>query len=115
MTTATDLEAEFYRFGRNTADTCRATFVTLLAGRTDDPQLVAAAERGRLEVLADSVEGVHIVVATERTTIARVRDHRGVWDVTNGPVTRWTCSCPEEGGPCCHVLAVQQVSAEVGE
>jgi len=115
VTTETQTEAEFYRFGQNTASTCRATFLTLLANKTHDPQLVAAAESGRLEVLTESVEGVHIVVATEATTIARVRDHRGVWDVTNGPVTRWTCSCPEEGGPCCHVLAVQQVSAEVGE
>src|ERR1039458_2902093 len=55
---------------RNTADVCHATFVTLLASKTSDPQLVAAAESGRLEMLAYSVAGVHIVVATEHTTIA---------------------------------------------
>jgi hypothetical protein len=114
VTTATDLEAEFYRFGQNTADVCHATFVTLLASKTKDPQLIAAAESGRLEVLADSVAGVHIVVATERTTVARVRADDGLHDVTRGHLTGWTCSC-NEVGPCCHILATQQITAGVGQ
>ena len=74
---AADLEAELVKLGRNTADRCEATFYALVAARTADPALVAAAERGRREALergswkAESVEGIHVVVATEQTVIAR--------------------------------------------
>ncbi len=113
---AADLEAELVQLGRNTADRCEATFYALVAARTADPALVAAAERGRREALeqgssrAESVEGIHVVVATEQTVIARVRDDRGIWDVTHGNRTGWSCSCIE-AGTCCHVLAVRQVTA----
>jgi hypothetical protein len=48
---ATDLEDEFETLGRNTSTKCEATFVTIVAARTDDPVLIAAAERGRRQVL----------------------------------------------------------------
>jgi hypothetical protein len=106
--------AEYRQFGQNTASKCRATFLTLLADRTSDPSLVAAAERGRregLEAIVDSTTGVHIVVAPQRTVIARVRDDAGIHDVTRGHHTGWFCSC-SEAGPCAHALAVQQVTEE---
>jgi len=45
------LEDELYQLGANTADRCEATFRALVAARTTDPALVAAAERGRREAL----------------------------------------------------------------
>jgi len=105
--------AEYRQFGANTATTCRATFLTVLASKTDDPQFIAAAERGRLEVL--SVEGIHVVVATEHTTIARVRADDGIWDVVRGHLTGWSCTCNEVGGRCAHVLAVEQLTEGVGQ
>ncbi len=108
MTTTTDFEAEYEQLGRNTASKCRATFVALVASKTENPRLIAAAERGRREVL--SVEGIHVVVATEHTTIARVRADDGIWDVTRGHLTGWGCSCNEVGGRCAHVLAVEQLT-----
>jgi len=56
-------------------------------------------------------EGVHIVVRSDPTVIARVRDDAGIRDVTRGHLTGWSCSCGEDG-PCCHVLAVQQETVE---
>ena len=47
-------------------------------------------------------EGVHIVVRSDPTVIARVRDDAGIRDVTRGHLTGWSCSCGEDG-PCCHV------------
>jgi hypothetical protein len=53
-------------------------------------------------------EGVHIVVvAAGEVVVARVRDDFGIWDVTHGKVSGWSCSCGE-AGVCCHVLAAQQ-------
>jgi len=62
-------------------------------------------------VNADPIEGIHIVLATGTTVIARVRDDAGIFDVTHGCVTGWWCSC-SDGYGCVHVLAVQQVTAE---
>jgi len=47
-------EAEYHQFGQNTAHACRATFLALLAGSTEDPRLIAAAERGRREALEET-------------------------------------------------------------
>jgi len=58
------------------------------------------------------VEGVHVVVATERTVIARVRDDAGIWDVVRGILTGWSCSCGDLA--CCHVLAVRQLTGGAG-
>ena len=105
-TTITDFVAEFEQLGRISAGKwCRATFLTTLAEMTTDPDLIAAAERGREEVLDAAV---HVVVATERTTIARVRDDRGIFDVTRGSASGWSCTCSEYG--CVHVAAVRQVT-----
>ena len=53
-----DLEAEFVQLGRNLANKCRATFVVQIEAQTSDPTLLAAAERGRREVLeAGAVDG----------------------------------------------------------
>ena len=110
MNTTTDLEAEYEQLGRNLAGKCRASFVTVVASKTKDPRLIEAAERGRREALA--VEGIHIVVCTETTVIARVRSDDGIWDVvTRGHLTGSSCSCPE-AGPCAHVLAVQQMTTQ---
>ncbi len=59
----------------------------------------------------DPVEGIHVVVATEQTVIARVRDDGGIHDVTRGHLTGWSCSCIE-AGTCSHVLAVRQLMSE---
>ncbi len=101
-----DLEADFAQLGRNLADKCLVSFCDQVAAETSDPALVAAALRGRQEVLDAAI---HVVVATERTVVARVRDDRGVWDVTRGSATGgWFCTCGEYG--CAHVAAVRQVT-----
>jgi hypothetical protein len=84
----------------------------MVAARTTDPDLVAAAERGRHEVLdaMSAVDGVHIVVAMDQTVIARVRSGDGIHDVTRGHLTGWSCTCPDEA--CCHVAAIKQITAE---
>ena len=46
-----DLEDELVQLGHNLSDRCRVTFDALVAARTTDPALVAAAERGRREAL----------------------------------------------------------------
>ncbi len=53
------------------------------------------------------VGGVHIVVDNEQTTIARVRDDAGIWDVTRSTASRWECTCSDEA--CHHVASVKQV------
>ncbi len=114
----TDLEQEFVQLGRNLADRCWATFLTTLAEMTTDPVLVAAALRGRREARdvgvrypnADIDAAVQVVVATERTTIARVRDDDGIFEVTRTSATgRWSCTC-SDGYGCVHVRAVVQTT-----
>lgn len=76
---------------------------------------VAKTERRVLGVEAASLSefgGVHVVVATERTVIARVRDDSGIYDVTKGSASGWSCSC-SEAGACSHVLAVRQTTEAV--
>jgi hypothetical protein len=108
MTVATEEEAA--QLGRNLAEKCEASFVALIAAQTSDPRFVAAAERGRREALAmTAVDGVHIVVSTDQSVIARVRDDAGIHDVTYGSVSGWSCSCGEPGH-CSHVLAAQQTT-----
>jgi len=57
QTPTPDLEAEFVEYGRTMSDKCEATWQLLLAAQTDDPRLVAAAERGRREAL-ETVEAM---------------------------------------------------------
>lgn len=103
-------DAEYHQFGRNTATTCRATFLTVLASKTHDPQLIAAAERGRREVLeVNTTDAVQILIARDPVILARVRDDFGIHDVTHGSETGWRCSCAE-AGPCAHQLAVRQLT-----
>jgi len=73
----------------------------------------AAANRGRQIALGEiassptsEVAGVHIVCSAGEVVVARVRDDSGIWDVSHGAETGWTCSC---GELCCaHALATQQ-------
>jgi len=103
-------EAEYRQFGANTADVCRATFLTVLASKTSDPHLVAAAESGRREVLeVNTTDDVQILIARDPVILARVRDDFGIHDVTHGSETGWRCSCAE-AGPCAHQLAVRQLT-----
>ena len=48
---------------------------------------------------------VHVVTADNEVVVARVRHDDGIFDVTRGRLTGWSCSCGEDYG-CCHVLAV---------
>jgi hypothetical protein len=56
---------------------------------------------------------VHIVVTAGEVVVARVRDDFGIFDVTHGKVSGWSCSCGE-AGHCCHVLATQQTTEADG-
>lgn len=58
------------------------------------------------------VAGVNVLISAERTVIAKVRDPGGgIFDVTKGSASGWTCSCTDPS-PCLHVGEVRQALAE---
>lgn len=54
---------------------------------------------------------VAVLVGKERTVVARVRDDAGIYDVTRGKTSGWSCSCPSPS-PCLHVGDVREAMAE---
>lgn len=109
MTVATMIATadEASQFGRTTASKSEATFTVLLLSMTSDPDLIAAAERGRREALA-MAGSVCIVHRSHYATVARVRDDAGIHDVSYGAATGWSCSCDGVDDRCAHVLALRQ-------
>lgn len=65
--------------------------------------------RGRREALAERV-GVHIVVATDRVVVARIRDDGGVRDVVWSHDEGWRCTCGDLA--CAHADAVRQTTTQ---
>lgn len=118
--TVTDFESEYRQFGRNTADRCRATFLTLLHSRTSAPHLIAAAERGRREVLeklpqhvgeaSDWLDDVRIIIHRGPVIVARVRDDAGVHDVEHAAEGGWSCGTCRNEYRCVHAHVVSQVT-----
>lgn len=123
--------SEYWQMGAASITQTEASFLSRLLSMTSDSDSIAAAVSGRRDALGESpgrsarplveiassptgeVAGVHLVVATERTVVARVRDDSGIWDVTYGPASGgWSCSCQEAGNRCAHVLAVAQVTQQ---
>jgi hypothetical protein len=57
-------------------------------------------------------ETVDVVCAAGEVVVARVRDSAGIYDVTHGMVSGWSCSCGDLA--CCHVAAVRQTTQAAG-